>query len=222
SAGHSLSVCGTIISGKDENGKTFIMVEPQAGGWGATATRDGESGLVVVGDGETYVMPAEICEARYPLLVDQYTFNRAAAGAGRFRGGQGLVRDYKIVSDKAELTTTFGRHIYPPWGGSGGQDGSPNGVSVIPAGQGEPILWRGKLARYLLNKGDIARLVTGVGGGYGDPQCRPADKVAQAGVPLSELAPDAPDSYVVKAGDTLWDISRMFLRSPWRWPELWG
>jgi hypothetical protein len=49
-----------------------------------------------------------------------------------------------------------------------------------------------------------------------------ADKVAQAGVPLSELAPDAPDSYVVKAGDTLWDISRMFLRSPWRWPELWG
>lgn len=49
-----------------------------------------------------------------------------------------------------------------------------------------------------------------------------ADKVASAGVPLSELAPEAPDSYVVKAGDTLWDISRMFLRSPWRWPELWG
>lgn len=49
-----------------------------------------------------------------------------------------------------------------------------------------------------------------------------ADKVAMAGVPLSELAPDAPDSYVVKAGDTLWGISKMFLRSPWRWPELWG
>lgn len=49
-----------------------------------------------------------------------------------------------------------------------------------------------------------------------------ADKVAMAGVPLSELAPEAPDSYVVKAGDTLWDISKMYLRSPWRWPELWG
>jgi len=49
-----------------------------------------------------------------------------------------------------------------------------------------------------------------------------ATKVAQAGVPLSELAPDAPDSHTVKPGDTLWDISRLFLKSPWRWPELWG
>ena len=49
-----------------------------------------------------------------------------------------------------------------------------------------------------------------------------AQQVAQAGVPLSELAPNAPDSYTVKRGDTLWDISKIFLRSPWRWPELWG
>ena len=49
-----------------------------------------------------------------------------------------------------------------------------------------------------------------------------AQQVAQAGVPLAELAPNAPDSYTVKRGDTLWDISKLFLRSPWRWPELWG
>jgi LysM domain len=49
-----------------------------------------------------------------------------------------------------------------------------------------------------------------------------AKKVAQDGVALSELAPNAPDSYTVKRGDTLWAISKIFLKSPWRWPELWG
>jgi hypothetical protein len=49
-----------------------------------------------------------------------------------------------------------------------------------------------------------------------------ANAVAQKGVPLSELAPNAPDRYTVKGGDTLWGISSLFLKSPWRWPELWG
>ncbi|HJS04071.1 MAG TPA: LysM peptidoglycan-binding domain-containing protein [Variovorax sp.] len=49
-----------------------------------------------------------------------------------------------------------------------------------------------------------------------------AQQTAQAGVPLSELAPNAPDEYTVKPRDTLWAISRLYLRSPWRWPELWG
>ena len=55
-----------------------------------------------------------------------------------------------------------------------------------------------------------------------DAQRSTAQQVAEKGIPVSELAPNAPDTYVVKRGDTLWDISRMYLKSPWRWPELWG
>jgi nucleoid-associated protein YgaU len=55
-----------------------------------------------------------------------------------------------------------------------------------------------------------------------DEQRQTAEKIAQAGVPLSELAPGAPERYTIKKGDTLWAISVLYLKSPWRWPELWG
>jgi LysM repeat protein len=55
-----------------------------------------------------------------------------------------------------------------------------------------------------------------------EEQRHTANQVAQLGVPLSALAANAPDTYAVKRGDTLWDISSIFLTSPWRWPELWG
>lgn len=175
--GHSLSICGTIISGVDKERGRFVLVEPQAGGWGATTERDGESGLVVAGDGETYIVPVEVCEQRFPLLVDQYRFNTEPAGCGQFRGGFGLVRDYRVLSERAELTATFGRHRFPPWGYAGGGQGSVNAVEIYRHGSQAPELRCGKLARFDLRRGDVARLITGVGGGYGDPLARDPDMV---------------------------------------------
>lgn len=176
-AGHHLSVCGTLVAGFNDAGERFILVEPQAGGWGAGAAKDGENGLVPVGDGETYVISVEICETRYPILVDQFAFNETPAGHGQYRGGLGLIRDYRLLAEEALLTTTFGRHKYPPWGANGGSHGSPNGVQVFTGQQAEPVLWRGKIARHVLRRGDVARLVTAVGGGYGPPHKRPVAAV---------------------------------------------
>lgn len=177
--GHHLSICGTIVSGQDEEDRPWVLVEPQAGGWGATHRRDGQSGLVPAGDGETCIMPVEICETRYPLLVDQFAFHNAgAAGAGRWRGGFGLVRDYRVTAPYADLTASFGRFKFPPWGAAGGSDGSVNAIEIIRAGQEQPALRTGRCARQRLQRDDVARLITAAGGGYGDPLQREPARVA--------------------------------------------
>jgi N-methylhydantoinase B len=176
--GHFLSVCGTVISGlHPETGELFILVEPQAGGWGAGADRDGENALVSMGDGETYVIPVEVCETRYGVLVDQFALSICDGGAGRYRGGRGLVRDYRIKADEAYVTGTFGRFKYPPWGMNGGQPGSPNYMEMIHADGTTRVF--GKVAQYKLRRGEVVRLVTGTGGGYGDPRDRSTEAVAR-------------------------------------------
>jgi len=176
-AGHFLSVCGVVLSGlHPDTGELFILVEPQAGGWGAGADKDGENGLVCVGDGETYIIPVEVCETRYGVLVDRYGYDIAEGGEGKFRGGRGLVRDYRIVSDEAWFTGTFGRYKYLPWGMERGEQGSRNYTKMIFTDGREPEIF-GKTAQYHMKKGDVARLITGTGGGYGNPMERPVEKV---------------------------------------------
>ncbi|HEX9680830.1 MAG TPA: hydantoinase B/oxoprolinase family protein [Anaerolineales bacterium] len=176
-AGHFLSVCGTIVAGlHPDTGQLFLLVEPQAGGWGAGANKDGENGLVCVGDGETYVIPVEVCETRYGVLVDQFALDITEGGSGKSRGGRGLVRDYRITADEAWFTGTFGRFKYLPWGMQGGAQGSRNYTKILFA-DGRPPEIFGKAAQYHLKRGDVARLITGTGGGYGNALERAVDKV---------------------------------------------
>jgi N-methylhydantoinase B len=178
-AGHFLSVCGVVLAGiHPDTGELFILVEPQAGGWGAGEDKDGENGLVCVGDGETYIIPVEVCETRYGVLVDRYGYDIAEGGEGRYRGGRGLVRDYRITAKEAWFTGTFGRFKYLPWGMRGGNPGSRNYTRMIFADGREPIVF-GKTARFHMNRGDVASLVTGTGGGYGDPKDRPLESVGE-------------------------------------------
>jgi N-methylhydantoinase B len=176
-AGHMLSVCGTVLAGPHpDTGELFLLVEPLVGGWGAGHDKDGESGQFCVGDGETYNIPIEITETRYGVIVDQYTFHTEDGGAGEFRGGKGVVLDYRVVGDELYLTGTFGRHKFKPWGLNGGQEGSPNFIKVVRQDGREEGPF-GKVARVRLERGDVARLVTATGGGYGDPRRRSRDSV---------------------------------------------
>jgi N-methylhydantoinase B len=177
-AGHFLSVCGVVVAGlHPETGDLFLLVEPQAGGWGGGLHKDGESGLMCVGDGETYLIPIEVAEARYGIVVDQFALDATDAGAGRHRGGRGCIRDYRAAIDDVTITATFGRHKFVPWGIDGGRDGSRNAVHILYQDGREEVV--GKTARKSLKKGEIARLVTGTGGGWGDPHGRPVEDVVE-------------------------------------------
>jgi len=170
-AGHFLSVCGTTVSGiDDDTDDWFFSVEPNAGGWGAGKGKDGESGLVCSGDGETYVLSIEVAETRYPFIVDQFALNVVDGGHGKWRGGYGLVKDYRITNSSAFVTASFGRNKFPPWGLAGGMHGTPNSVEMRTADGG--IERRGRFSKEELHKGDVARFITGMGGGYGDPMER--------------------------------------------------
>lgn len=199
-AGHFLSVCGTVLSGfHPDTGEFFLLVEPLVGGWGAGHDKDGENGQFCVGDGETYNIPIEITETRYGVLVDQYAFHTEEGGAGRQRGGKGVILDYRVVASEAYVTGTFGRHKYRPWGLAGGQEGSNNYIKIL-RNDGRTEVY-GKGARIRVARGEVVRLVTGTGGGYGEPRERPPALVREDVKNGYITAAQAAEQYEVAIGD---------------------
>jgi N-methylhydantoinase B len=178
-AGHQLSTCASIVSGKSTDGEYWLLVEPSLGGWGAAVDADGQQGQHPLGNGETYNTPVEVLENRYPIRVEQYGFDTGTpAGAGRFRGGLGVVKEYRVLNpDGARVTATFGRHHRPPWGVDGGQSGSPNRIEIVREGDDEPSVRTGTLSNYPVGRGDLIRFITATGGGWGDPKERERDLV---------------------------------------------
>lgn len=178
-AGHVLSVCAVVLTTKHRHtGEDVLWVGPLAGGWGAMASRDGLNGQFSVADGETYNIPIEILEARYGFKVEHYGFHTEEGGEGRHRGGKGLRFDVRLLSDHGHFTGSFGRFKYSPWGVAGGRDGSRNYFELLPGGK--PAAQRvtyGKKAQMSIKKGDVLRMVTATGGGWGDPKERSREAV---------------------------------------------
>lgn len=175
-AGHLRSVCATFISGMHPDTQQFyIQAEPLAGGWGASATHDGNRGQLSCGSGESYNIPIEIREMRYGIQVEQYAFHNEGGGYGEYQGGNGQYVDYKIVSDGAVVTAAFLGEKTRTWGMKDGHDGSFNYFMII---RKDGTKERHSLGTNIaLEKGDIVRCVTATGGGYGDPKSRSKEQV---------------------------------------------
>jgi N-methylhydantoinase B len=175
-AGHFASVCGTFIGGTHpDTGRQYTIIEPQIGGWGASRQADGNSAIFCGFHGETYNCPAEINEARNGLIVDRMELNMEPGGEGRHTGGRGIVMDYRIRADNSFLTAGYTRSKFPPWPVDGGRQGSPNYVKVLRTdGSEESYAFVSGLT---VNAGDVIRVITGNGGGLGDPKERDPDLV---------------------------------------------
>jgi N-methylhydantoinase B len=175
-AGHFASICGTMIGGiHPETGRQYSIIEPQVGGWGGSTNKDGNTAMFSACHGETYNCPVEITERRNGVLVNQLRLNSDPGGAGQFRGGNGIVAEYKILSPQAWVTAAFTRHQDPPWGLKKGHSGSVNAIRILkPDGT---ISTHSKVSHYSLETGDVIQIITANGAGWGDPAQRPVKKI---------------------------------------------
>ncbi len=175
-AGHFSSVCGTFIGGiHPDTGRQYTVIEPQLGGWGASLSGDGNSGMFCGFHGETYNCPAEINEARNGLIVDQMALNVSPGGEGKHMGGRGIILDYRVRANNGFLTAGYTRSKFPAWGLDGGNDGSPNYIEFIPR-EGE-VQTFAAISGLTTKKDDVIRVYTGTGGGLGNPRDRDPDRV---------------------------------------------
>jgi N-methylhydantoinase B len=138
----------------------FTYYETVGGGQGACPSAGGPSG-VHVAMSNTFNTPAEALELSYPLRIERYELRLDSGGAGRRRGGDGVVRELRVL-EACRLSLLTQRRALAPRGSRGGQDGLPgrnfrNGEE-LPA-----------IANLDLKPGDLLRIETPGGGGWGEP-----------------------------------------------------
>lgn len=154
------------IGGIDpRSGEPFTYYETTAGGMGARPTINGISGV------QTHMTnslntPIEALEYAYPFRVLRYSYRYGSGGAGKFTGGNGLIRELELLAD-AEVTLLADRRIFRPYGLYGGDNGAAGHAWLTPANQSPSIEVPGKCSQSV-SAGDRLRLETPGGGGWGN------------------------------------------------------
>ncbi len=168
------------ISGPRPDGDgIYLLYEYPAGGTGASAGVDGNHTMRTYAEGDfNSLQSVEIVESQSPLRVEQCALREGFCGDGAFRGGVGLRRDIRILNAEATLSVLSDRNIIPPYGVAGGSHGAANRFTVVRDGETiEPAPIPGKVAGFPLQEGDIVRMESAGGGGYGDALERDPERV---------------------------------------------
>jgi N-methylhydantoinase B len=164
-----------ILGGRDSaTGQGYVQYEIIAGGAGARATRDGASGITV-NQSNAMIAPVEIIESEFPTRLLRFELIRDSGGAGRFRGGLGIRREYLNLAD-ARFSIRSMKHVIPPNGCAGGSTGRPGDIWINPDTT-EAKRLPTRYADYPLRQGDTFRLDSPGGGGHGDPLAREPQRV---------------------------------------------
>ena len=153
-----------LMEGEDRNRERFIYMETISGAWGGRAALDGIDTASNV-TGLQSNTPVEVLESEYPIELVQYGYVQDSGGAGRFRGGLGLVREYRYMAEHGTLQMRADRVKYAPYGIYGGQPGGR--CSNVYDPYGANLRLESKVKGRPLKAGDVVRHVMAGGGGYG-------------------------------------------------------
>jgi len=163
----------TGVYGADSAGAPYLMREVLGGGSGGRYYADGEDTIHVVPDSRN--LPTEFSESRFPLLVERLGLAVDSGGAGLYRGGLGYEKHIRMLVD-AHFMSIADRSILSCWGVRGGRAGRPFSVTINPGGPNEREVDALADAEPVA-AGEIIRIRTTGGGGWGDPLSRPVDAV---------------------------------------------
>ncbi|GAB3569555.1 hydantoinase B/oxoprolinase family protein [Spelaeicoccus albus] len=165
----------TGVYGDDADGKPYLMREVLGGGSGGRHYADGEDTIHVVPDSRN--LPSEFTESRFPFLVEALDLACDSGGPGRYRGGLGYEKRIRMLKD-AHFMSIADRSILACWGVKGGKAGTPFQVTIDPDGPHERTV-DALCDDEPVAAGEIIRIRTTGGGGWGDPLTRPYDEVVR-------------------------------------------
>ena len=193
-----------IIGGQNENRSLYVFYELLTGNWGGRPDRDGVDGLCNPVNVASNI-PVEEAECAYPVRIEKYGLASGSGGAGKFRGGLAIERQWRLLQGEAKLTIRSDRRDHPPYGLYGGRNGQGS-TTMLTTENGESEL--PTFVSTSMRAGDQLYHRMPGGGGWGDPLERDPAAVAHDGMTEKITIDSARDDYGVVLNKDTYELDR--------------